>query len=779
MTWVQWLCRGLLLALILLVVVTLPRLSFDNNILALFPEDGQAPGQTLAEQWRTQQVEGRLILLFGADDIELARESAVEAARTLAESEWFQSASARPDLDTSDIDAFYREHAPLLLTERHRAQLQAGQGTVLAETALRRLFTDPGSGLAERLQYDPLGTLSAFRQQRQQALRISIDNLGYPYVQEGESQRRFYLVNAVLAGSPYRLDVQAGAGEVLDSLAMQVSASTGVELLYTGSLFYTRSGSEQARGEISTVGLGSAIGIVMLLLLVFRSPTLLLLAFLPIATGVMVGLSVTWWVFGSVHVMALVFGASLVGVAIDYSLHFFAKRLWAGERWQSAAGIRSLFPPLALGLLTSSAAYLSFLTAGFPGFSQIAVFSATGLFSAFLVVVGVYPWLLAPPPASGLSPAVAAGLQRFIRFHHTHVLWVRHPLAMVLIAALLITALASWRSNDDIRQMQLPDADLTLMDQRVRNSTGAATELAYMLVTAEQPEQLLQQLEVLQVSLDDAVTRGQIGGYQSISQWLPSQQRQQENAVLWQQALIDNGVLGKLFADIGLADGALSHLMTPQSLAPLDLRQLSPLLVQMPQAPGYFYDDNAYYALVSFSAIRDAGVLAQLAERNPAWSWVDPVTRTSELLGHYRYISTVLLVLAYAVVLLVLSTRYGFRGASHVVTPPLLASTLALAVIVLSGQAISVFHMMALLLVLGIGIDYSLFLREGKSGAPDTVLAIALSTLTTVLSFGLLSLSATAAIHNFGLTVLLGICLAFLLAPLAQSGDALPAEDSH
>ena len=45
--------------------------------------------------------------------------------------------------------------------------------------------------------------------------------------------------------------------------------------------------------------------------------------------------------------------------------------------------------------------------------------------------------------------------------------------------------------------------------------------------------------------------------------------------------------------------------------------------------------------------------------------------------------------------------------------------------------------------------------------------AITLSALTTMLSFGLLSLSSTYAVHSFGFTVLIGIACAYLLSPLA------------
>jgi len=52
------------------------------------------------------------------------------------------------------------------------------------------------------------------------------------------------------------------------------------------------------------------------------------------------------------------------------------------------------------------------------------------------------------------------------------------------------------------------------------------------------------------------------------------------------------------------------------------------------------------------------------------------------------------------------------------------------------------------------------------------MLAVALAALCTILSFGLLALSRVFAVHSFGVTMLIGIALAFLLAPAAGDGEA-------
>ena len=100
-------------------------------------------------------------------------------------------------------------------------------------------------------------------------------------------------------------------------------------------------------------------------------------------------------------------------------------------------------------------------------------------------------------------------------------------------------------------------------------------------------------------------------------------------------------------------------------------------------------------------------------------------------------------------------------------TTPVIAATASLSVLGLLGEPINLFNIMALLLVLGIGVDYALFYRETGTEHPATLLAIALSSVTTLLAFGLLALSKTTAIHSFGLTILIGIIAAFILSPMA------------
>jgi predicted exporter len=122
-----------------------------------------------------------------------------------------------------------------------------------------------------------------------------------------------------------------------------------------------------------------------------------------------------------------------------------------------------------------------------------------------------------------------------------------------------------------------------------------------------------------------------------------------------------------------------------------------------------------------------------------------------------------------------LAWRYGLKGAVKVMAPPLLAVLLAPALRAWFGGAFTFFDGMALVLVLSIGVDYSIFLAETSPQRQRvTMLAVTMAAATTLLSFGLLALSSVQAVHAFGSTMLIGIFLAFLLSPLARSAHSGP-----
>ncbi|MGE5386613.1 MAG: MMPL family transporter, partial [Betaproteobacteria bacterium] len=146
---------------------------------------------------------------------------------------------------------------------------------------------------------------------------------------------------------------------------------------------------------------------------------------------------------------------------------------------------------------------------------------------------------------------------------------------------------------------------------------------------------------------------------------------------------------------------------------------------------------------------------------------VDKAGSVSRLFRQYRQWGAGWMPAAVLIVFGVLAWRYGARNGAVTLLPTLLAGGLAMAAYGYLGQPLTLFGLMGLILVLGVGVNYAVFVVEAGDRAPAPFAGVLLSAATTMLSFGLLSLSSMPALRHFGLVLLIGISASVLMAPLA------------
>jgi len=179
--------------------------------------------------------------------------------------------------------------------------------------------------------------------------------------------------------------------------------------------------------------------------------------------------------------------------------------------------------------------------------------------------------------------------------------------------------------------------------------------------------------------------------------------------------------------------------------------------------------DGGYASAVLIRGLANraqAEALHALGEQVEGVHWVDRASDMSGLLGRFRVTMGWLLVAGHVVVWAAMALRFG-RAAWRAWLPTALASLGCLAVLGWLGEPFQLFNLLALMLLLGMGVDYGIFLLEHQGEDQGHAwLAVLLGAISTGLSFGLLALSATPALRAFGLTLLTGLVLVCLLAPL-------------
>ena len=494
--------------------------------------------------------------------------------------------------------------------------------------------------------------------------------------------------------------------------------------------------------------------------LTFRSTLPLALSLLSISTGLLVALASTVAIFGKVHLFSLVFGASLIGVSIDYSFHYLTDRLAAGSHWQSDKGLKHIFIAITLGLITSLIGYLGLLVAPFPGLQQLALFSSIGLIAAYASVVCWYPVLAVKPGQERPLPPS--------KLWHTWLsLWsnpkfrIGLPLTVTVVS---LMSLSQIRYDDDIRQLQAMPEQLKQQEQAITEISGLGSGQNMLLVTAQSDQKLLKKLTEITTSLDSLVNSQGISGYRSINQHLLSKQEQHDNYQLVEQLysqqshVLQSSLGWSTFPELpkyepitvsGFLESPVSEPVRPLWLKPIDGQAASVIMIK------------DVIDTEQFSQWLDSGFAQKQGVKH-----LNKADEISSLFAEYRVKITELLLIALAAIGMLLGWRYGVKQSLLMLLPSLIAGVAGLAVTGVLGSTLNLFNLLGLILILGIGIDYTLFFAEQKKSL-STLLAITLSGLTTLLSFGLLSLSQTHAIHSFGVTVLTGIFVAWLLSPLA------------
>lgn len=734
-------------------------LPIETNILALLPDNQQDPvaqqafdniANTMSDKvvFVVHQTQGQDKTLITAVD---------NFSQALTELPMFDSVTATVSENQQQAwGQYYFPARAQLLSEKQKQQL-TDKPEQQIQQVLHALY-NPFSGVTgAELESDPFLLFRDYLSGLVQSSgNIQIEN---GYLTATVDQQKYIVITADLAGSSYQLSLQQQLPDLL-TVEQKIETQFDVDIQHTGVIFYAAHGTESAKGEISTIGLGSLIGIFVLVLVVYRSTLPLALALLSITTGLFCAYVLTISLFGSIHLFSLVFGASLIGVSIDYAFHFLTDRLNAGAKWNSVEGIKQLLPAITLGLITSLIGYLGMLIAPFPGLQQLSLFSAIGLTAAYFTVVCWYPVLASKPSKHHVIPAQRALSQWLL-------VWQQPLIRLVLPFSLLIASVfgvTQAKYDDDIRQLQALPQALQQQEREIKAITGVGGSQQLLLVRAKTEEALLQKLERVSDKLEQS---GDFGGFQSISRYVPSQKTQQENYQL----------VTDLYKQ--QADAYQKVIQQKQPLAALQPYQALTiegfLASPISETVGFLWlghIDDVFASVITFNQEVDSATLSEFAKNNDA-TYLNKAEEISTLFAQYRQRITELLLMAYGAIFLLLLPRYKVKQAFLIVLPPFVAGCAGLAVTVLTGVPLNLFNLLALMLILGIGIDYTLFFAEQNKQADNshkesTLLAISLSALTTILSFGLLALSETQAIHSFGITVLTGIIVAWLLAPLSQ-----------
>lgn len=753
----------------------------DTDIMALLPAEKQDRVLQKAFQQMVNASEQRIIVLAGAKDWNDAVRTADSYESVIAQHPDLLKIAV-PDEQEAQNEwlPFFSKYRNNLLTPEQRKQIETRLPEDWVDTVLAKLYSPFAGPKLIPWHEDPFDLFNGWIQNRMQETPVRPRD-GKLFV--ADESRQYVVIPLVMQESAFSLNAQKAVIPVLkEALEKAKQTDTNASILTAGVILHAAAASEHANEEMSIIGTGSMIGIVLLIWITFRRIRPVFLILLSLGTGVLGALSVCHLLYGQIHILTLVFGASLIGIAQDYGIYYLCNRAHADNRTNSWRLAHILLPGMALTLATTVIGYMGLALTPFPGLRQMAVFAAAGLIFAWLTVLCWFPLFV-----SEKTFQHKLGWQSYQRsIHHwpTAGFNKRTLIVFLIFTGISLAGLYRLNINDDLRILQNPDRELVEQQQKIFSLLDMPAMTQFYLVRGDSPEEVLQKEEKLKERLDPMVENQTIKAYQSTSNWVPSIQTQQKNRDLIKNRLFnENGPYEaiKKKMDFDKNDinrtGENDGFMTVDQFRNTSARDMLSYL-------WLGKTDKVYASILTIRGVTKENMekLRQIPDGLDGVQWVDKVGEISSVLGHYRYTMAWVVVAAYFIIYCLLFLRYH-RDAWRVVIPPFLATTGTLAILGLFGKDLHLFNTLAFMLILGIGVDSGIFFQENVAKNRETLwLEIGLSASSTILSFGFLSLSSTPALHSFGLTMLTGITLVWIIVPCfgkKQDEMPVPAEDTH
>ena len=730
------------LALLVLSGIAISRINVTTDLTALLPRAADRVQSLLVAQLR-DGVAARLILigLEGAEPEALAEASRAIARRLVSNGLFSYVNNGDPAQFAAEREVLMSHRyllSPAVTPDRFTAKALHAS----LSDQLRLLGSPAGAVTKSLLPADPTGELA-------QVLSEVLPHNAPPMfhgVWFSRDGKRAQLV-AESRAPGFDLDGQGEAVAAIRQAFREAELPITARLLLSGPAVFAVEARATIEHESWRLSLIAGVLVFALLVMVYRSAPLIFLSLLPVLTGLLISIATVQWLFGFVHGITLGFGATLIGEAVDYPAYLFTN-LAPGERPYDT--LLRIWPTLRLAVLTTVFGGLSMLLSSFTGLSQLGVLIVVGVLAAGLVTRWVVP-ALAPRPRTEPSS------------HFRHVDWSRpwrwigrgrHIVWLAVAAAVAFLAVSETRIwDDDLANLSPVSQSAKALDQQLRTELGAPDVRFLLVMSAESRDEALALSESAGMILHKLVEEGRLGGFELPSLYVPSRETQERRRTALPEPGILKAALQEALKGLPFREGLFEPFLqdverarTGELLDPSDFES-SALLLKL-------------RALLLHSGNEWTVLADRIAEQGRKFAFLDLKQEADQLVRRYRQEALRLTVFGVASIMVVL--WWGLRHVSivgMVLLPPVLAILFVVTSLLLIGERLSLFHLVSLLLVMGIGLNYSLFFRRAVADEAErrrTALALMVCIGATLAAFGTLAFSRTPVLHAIGLTVSLG-----------------------
>lgn len=632
-------------------------------------------------------------------------------------SKTFYSKVDKEKMHTSNTDVLgvisdYEKYHNNLLSAKTYNLLKTKQYEKVEENSLEALY-NPIMQPIGSIEDDPFLLLTDF------VMNLS-ENTGVSDFTPFEYNGKYYslvmlTVNDNLALSPTILNDEI---KILVDTQKELSKD-GTKIYLTGAPVHSYYASSRSMFEINLICILSTLFVMGLVFGYFRSLKPLIPIALSIGTGIFTGYALTSLIFKDIHILTFVFSTTLIGICVDYSLHYFVS-----DEGQDT--VKEIFKSLTVSLLTTVSAFVVLLFANFILLKQIAVFTITGLTTVYTIVVLFYPLFCKKLKTE----------KRTIK--HLNISDRYGKIILCTVCILALAGIFRTTFDDNIKNMYVPPEFLVNAEKLFGELVKSNGDLSIFVIKGSNFEDMLQREEALQ----DKLT-GENVSFQSLSKYVPSEKRQRENQTLRKQLYKD-----KLDEYAQFLPATQRNKLVSQNFGNGFLKA----------------GDNFTFIKNNFLTDKNTSIVIAYNYEGGEINGIRPINFQKDISSQIRkcrLICLSLLLPIFGLLYLLLSKIYDFKSALKIISPSICAVIFVFGLLGLFKCPVNFFHILAIFLIIGFGLDYSVFRFAGAKKFEDAVL---MSCLTSVFSFVLLACAGFKLVSSLGTVLAIGLLSSYIFS---------------
>ena len=762
--------------LLLLSVFFVGPVGINTSFFDMLPQSNYSRAVMKADAILGEKNGREIVILAAAPDFERAKKGAALLYAEFEHLPDFETISFY--FDSSVIAEFNRylyDYRFVIAGNDTLALLENGMAGEIAYDALASAFGAINFFPLDNIENDPFFLAERRMGEFLSSSLLSVGNMTVKDdVLAADKDGTWYvLLRLTLAPQAASLRAERNAVGKIYAIAPVIKESVpGLEFYFSGIPFHSYESSSGAQKEISLISTITLIIILILFLYTFRSPLPVIFSITAAIISLAMAAGAALLVFREIHIITFVFGTTLIGTCVDYSVHFFVH--WKGNpALKNGAEIRShITKSVAMSFISTEICFFVFLLAPFLILKQFAVFSMIGLLSSFLTSFCIYPLLKIPEEGKRKLQFFTGSV-----FSRIKNLLLPGTARAALFAALIFAILTVLGFNSSAVKIENNISSLYTMSASLLESETLAAQVLdygssgwYFIVSGSSPEETLIHEEGLVKRLEQEIVRGNLESFLGTSIFVPSIKNQKKTYEAMKNLL-------------PLVPAQFEYLGFPPQYAQAFEEEFAAserycLPQDAPSQAGITnlwigeQGGNWYSCVLPIKAL-DEAIFRPIAEELDHVYYVNKAKDIGNDLDTLTGTMLVFFLAAYLLVSVLIFFVYPWRECLKICLVPLFLVITAMAVLAANRIPLGFFSVAALVLVFGLGLDYIFYMTGKKQGQGRnlTFIGVVLSFLTTILSFGALVLSGFMPVHLFGLTVSAGLSAAFISAMLLQSRD--------